>query len=302
MNAGVGGTTSQFGVARADRDVAAYSPDFVVVEFSVNDAANIFFMETYEGLLRRLLKLPEKPALFIVNTVQYENGVNAQKYHNALAKYYGIPVCSMKNSLYRAYTKGELDAVHFTTDMLHPNDYGHMMMADIIDYMLGNIRKKISTEDIPDFAFPRKPLTSNGFEDSLCLQNDNYRPEERGFKADKHKRTMIREIFVGGWTAQEEGAYLEFEADCSSIAIQYRKTIRQPSPIAEAVVDGDNEHPVTLDGNFDERWGDCLFITNAAVHLPYGHHKVEIRLVKTHKNDITPFYLVSVIVSKNPEA
>src|SRR5574344_1851405 len=179
VNAGVGGTTSQFGVARADRDVAAYSPDFVVVEFSVNDTANAFFMENYEGLLRKLIKLPPKPALFIVNTVQYENGVNAQRYHNALAKYYGIPVCSMKNSLYRAYTKGELDAVHFTTDMLHPNDYGHMMMADIIDYMLENIRKKISTEDIPDFAFPRKPLTSNGFEDSLCLQNDNYRPEGR---------------------------------------------------------------------------------------------------------------------------
>ena len=92
---------------------------------------------------------------------------------------------------------------------------------------------------------------------------------------------------------------IEFEADCSSIAVQYRKTIAQPSPIAKAVLDGDTEHPVILDGNFDERWGDCLFITNIASHLPYGHHRLCIKLTETHTDDVTPFYLVSVIVSRS---
>ncbi len=301
INAGVGGTTSQYGAARAERDVAAYDPDFIVVEFSVNDKADRFFQETYEGLLRKLLCLPSEPAILIVNTVQYENGVNAQKYHNELAEYYGIPVCSMKNILYKAVIKGELDAGRFTVDMLHPNDYGHMMMADIIDYMLSEIQKKTAEEKIDKYVFPEKPFTRNGFEDSVCLQNDNYRPAGKGFTIDRHKRRMIKEIFVGGWTSSKEGAYLKFEAECSSIAVQYRKTIKQPSPIAEAVIDGDEEHPVILDGNFDERWGDCLFISNVAVHMPYGHHTVRIKLTETHDNDVTPFYLVSVIVSKNPD-
>ena len=34
--------------------------------------------------------------------------------------------------------------------------------------------------------------------------------------------------------------------------MQYRKTISRPAVRAQAVLDGDVEHPVLLDGNFDE--------------------------------------------------
>lgn len=37
INAGIGGTTSQFGVARAEDDLLSKEPDFVIIEFSVND-------------------------------------------------------------------------------------------------------------------------------------------------------------------------------------------------------------------------------------------------------------------------
>ena len=43
LNAGIGGTTSQFGVARVESDLLRYKPDFVIVEFSVNDDNNEFF-------------------------------------------------------------------------------------------------------------------------------------------------------------------------------------------------------------------------------------------------------------------
>ena len=54
VNAGIGGTTSQFGVARADSDLLSHHIDFSVVEFSVNDDDNAHFLETYEGLIRHL--------------------------------------------------------------------------------------------------------------------------------------------------------------------------------------------------------------------------------------------------------
>lgn len=38
VNAGIGGTDSYLGVHRMDRDLLEYRPDFVIVEFSVNDA------------------------------------------------------------------------------------------------------------------------------------------------------------------------------------------------------------------------------------------------------------------------
>lgn len=42
VNGGIGGTTSHYGVSRAVTDVLMYQPDFVVVDFSVNDEADIF--------------------------------------------------------------------------------------------------------------------------------------------------------------------------------------------------------------------------------------------------------------------
>ena len=46
INAGIGGTTSQFGVARVEEDLLRFQPDLVFVEFSVNDDGNPFFRET----------------------------------------------------------------------------------------------------------------------------------------------------------------------------------------------------------------------------------------------------------------
>ena len=40
VNAGIGATDSYIGVHRAKRDVLAYKPDLVIVEFSVNDACD----------------------------------------------------------------------------------------------------------------------------------------------------------------------------------------------------------------------------------------------------------------------
>ena len=104
-------------------------------------------------------------------------------------------------------------------------------------------------------------------------------------------------MFRGGWTAAEEGAKIAFEVEGTEIAVQYRKSVNRPVPVAAAVVDGDEEHAVILDANFEEDWGDSLHIDTLAHHMPAGRHKVEIRLTQTHENDAAPFYLVSVIVS-----
>ena len=37
VNGGIGGTSSHFGAARVEKDLLMYQPDFVVVDFSVND-------------------------------------------------------------------------------------------------------------------------------------------------------------------------------------------------------------------------------------------------------------------------
>ena len=74
----LGGTTSHYGVSRVVTDLLMYQPDFAVVDFSVNDEPDVFFQETYEGLIRRILSWPSKPAVLILNNVFYDTGKSAQ--------------------------------------------------------------------------------------------------------------------------------------------------------------------------------------------------------------------------------
>ena len=79
------------------------------------------------------------------------------------------------------------------------------------------------------------------------------------------------------------------------IAVQYRKSVIQPTPIARVTVDG--SHALLLDGNFRETWGDCLYLDTVAEGLEDRAHTVKIELTETHPDDAVPFYLVSVIGS-----
>lgn len=69
VNGGIGGTSSHYGAARAVTDLLMYQPDFVVVDFTVNDEADSFFQETYEGVIRKLLSWPSSPAVVLLHNV-----------------------------------------------------------------------------------------------------------------------------------------------------------------------------------------------------------------------------------------
>ena len=93
------------------------------------------------------------------------------------------------------------------------------------------------------------------------------------------------------------GDSITFQIKGTGTAVQFRKSVNKPTPVAIAIVDGDEENAVTLDGNFEETWGDCLYLQTLTKHAEMKIHKVEIRITETHAEDVEPFYLVSVIGS-----
>lgn len=88
-----------------------------------------------------------------------------------------------------------------------------------------------------------------------------------------------------------------FEVEASCIAVQYRKMIRRPAVKAELILDGDVENPILLDSNFDENWGDCLYLQPILHHGINKKHTVEIMVQDTETKEKTPFYLMSLIVA-----
>lgn len=302
INAGIGGTTSQFGVARADSDLLEKEPDVVIVEFSVNDEPTEHFMETYEGLVRKIYASKTKPAVLLVHNVFYHNGANAQLMHGRIARHYNLPSVSMQSTIYQEVVAGRIENRDITPDDLHPNDLGHKMVASVITYFLEQVRLESEKEDakaseeVADTEFPA-PLTENAYEDSYRLQNDNSTPKLGGFVADNEVQQGITDCFKKGWMATQTGDSIIFRVTGTGVAVQYRKSVKKPAPVAEVVVDDDTAHALRLDANFEETWGDKLELDTILEHGENKEHKVEIRLVETHSDDVVPFYLVSVIGS-----
>jgi len=303
VNGGIGGTTSHYGGARAWKDVLCYRPDIVTVDFSVNDDANEFFEETYEGTLRRLLAAPSAPAVVVLNNVFYDTGKNAQDYHNRIADHYGIPHVSIKDTVYPDVESGKIVRADITPDNLHPNDKGHRLVADEICKLLDSIKAEVEEETIAGkstkteaSALLPAALTENAYEHSRLIQIQDNEAILDGFLVDPIEKKGMLDIFKNGWTAAHTNDKISFEIECSCLAVQYRKSVQQPVPKAKAVIDGDEAHAVILDGNFTEDWGDCLYLEPLLHHAEKKVHRIEITITDA-KDIVRPFYLVSLIVS-----
>lgn len=263
VNGGIGGTTSHYGVSRAVTDVLMYQPDFIVVDFSVNDEADIFFQETYEGVVRKLLSWDSKPAVVLLNNVFYDTGLNAQEYHNEVGNWYQVPHVSVRDTIYQRMKAGEY------------------------------IREELEEKEP---VFP-KAMTENAYENAKRLTIREISPKLCGFHADTEEKTGHLDHFKNGWIGKKAGDSIHFEVTASCIAVQYRKTIQLPAARAELVLDGDKEKSILLDGNFDEDWGDCLYLEKVLHHGEKKIHTVDITILPEEVTDTTPFYLMSLIIA-----
>ena len=297
INAGIGGTTSQFGTAHVQKDVLDKKPDFVIVEFSVNDDSTELFLETYEGLVRKIWSSPTAPAVMLVHNVRYDDGGNAQIQHAKVARHYDLPSVSMQSSIYPKVVSGVIPNREITEDDLHPNDTGHALVADVITYFLECVEKETDNVESEPGKLP-EPLTKNCYEHADRFQNHYGLVWPDGFEADHTPQDGITDVFKNGWTASKPGACIRFEVKGSEIAVQYRKSVQKPAPIAKVVVDGDTAHATLLDANFTEDWGDCLYIDTVLRHGENGTHQVEITLTDAVLEAAVPFYLVSVIAAE----
>lgn len=295
VNGGIGGTTSHYGVARAVTDVLMYQPDLVVVDFSVNDEANSFFQESYEGVVRKILSWSSRPAVLLLNNVFYDTGTNAQEYHNAVGKWYQVPYVSIRDTIYRRMKAGEFTREELTPDGLHPNDKGHELVAGEVIAFLEKVRADAARRECED-PLPA-PMTGNAYEKAERLTIREVSPKLHGFCADTREKTGHLDHFKNGWIGKKPGDSLFFEIEASCIAVQYRKTISRPAVSARLILDGDRDHAIWLEGEFEEEWGDCLYLEPVLHHGVRTKHTVEIEIPDTEQKTAEPFYLMSLIIA-----
>lgn len=293
VNAGIGATDSKFACARCEDDLLSYEPDFVIVEFSVNDGTDTTFSESYESLVRMILDAPSEPAVLILNMVTYDTGYSAQDTHNVVAFRYNLPVVSMKTSIYQDIEDGILKATDVSSDMTHPNDQGHAYASEIITYFLEKVRLHGFEDNCYEpysLPEPTRTLTSMN---SKRIQGMDLNPELSGFILDTEEQNGITDIFKKGFYASDEGAYIKCTVEGSIIILQYRITKDMTAPSAEVIIDSDEDNPIMIQSNEEGGWGDWLCLTTVYQGTD-EEHTVELRLTE---NGDKPFYLVSVITA-----
>ena len=186
VNAGVGGTTSNYGYMRYDKDVLSKNPDMVIIEFAGNDSIIGDYTEAIngmEGMIRRTIAESPETKIALLFRPSWNGNTSAKEYHEMVADYYNIPIITADEV--------PTDPGWVLEDGVHPNAEGHKQIAEYIDNWLEN--NEVKTPVAKQFPI-----------------NPNYRPVAPVYKNaadlyDAEKST--------GWTVDEEGCLVSSEGE-----------------------------------------------------------------------------------------
>lgn len=174
INAAIGGTGSDLGVFRVERDALRHQPDLLFVEFAVNDGGaspeNIW--RGMEGIVRQTWAANPRTDICFVYTyrVGYEKELAAGVCPRAasamemLAEHYDIPSINVALKVVELQKQGKLiyqsaeepaaDAIRFSEDGVHPLDAGHRVYTDVISAAIQSMAKAEAVDHGPKLAEP----------------------------------------------------------------------------------------------------------------------------------------------------
>ena len=211
IKAGVGGTPSELGMIRFDRDVLreGEQPDLVVIEFAVNDEGDETKGDCYESLVRKVLKLPWRPAVVLLFSV-FANDWNLQERLQPVGRQYDLPMVSILDAVTPQFSGKEQKRVitknQFLYDMFHPTNLGHTIMADCLEYLMevcdtsdharvDSFRQGMTEEEVLEQCLHGEPAIGNSFEKVKLLdRRDGYEGasmREGGFDATDHELQCV---------------------------------------------------------------------------------------------------------------
>lgn len=166
VKAGVGGTPSELGMIRYDRDVTKdgeIKPDLVVIEFAVNDEGDETEGVSFESLVMKILQADNAPAV-LLNFAVFMSDWNLQDRLQPIGERYELPMVSVKDAVVPQFEQSHvITKRQFFYDIYHPTNDGHRIMADCIAYLFGAVDKEeMAAEDI---SLDKEPVYGIQFKD-----------------------------------------------------------------------------------------------------------------------------------------
>jgi len=270
VNAGIGATGSNYAALRARRDLLSKQPDFVVVEFGVNDPNTQQAAETYEGLLRQILKQPQQPAAVLM-FMMHRNGGNAQEWQSKVGAHYALPMVSFRDALWPEIEAGRIPWEDVEADEVHPNDRGHAYAAQFVTALLEDAgTREHGNAGATATTLPAALLTDR-YEHTALFEAGALQPvTNEGWTYEAGHGWDAR------WQSSQPGNVVEFEVEGTAVFFM-EWHIR--GPMGKARVQVDDQPPLVIDAWFDQTWGGYRLTRELARDLPPGRHRVRVELL-----------------------
>ncbi len=167
IHAAIGGTGSDLGVFRLQRDALHYKPDLLFVEFAVNDggASPQRIWQAMEGIVRQTWAHNSRIDICFVYTFRtsFEEPLRKGECPQSisamemLADHYGIPSINFAMKIVELEQAGKLifksdqpteaGVVRFSSDGVHPLDEGHQIYTKIVAEAVTQMEKTSQPQD-----------------------------------------------------------------------------------------------------------------------------------------------------------
>ncbi len=289
VNAGIGGTNSYLGVSRADSELLSYSPDVVIVEFSVNDTDKVMNKYSYDSLVRKILRADNNPAVILLFTTQ-ENGASLQDIHKEIGAAYDLPMLSYREIVYPEVKAGNLDWKTISPDNIHPNDAGHKIIGDMLGRYLDETYEKRNDFSDPT-PFDTAAYTSDMYKDAkLYFPSDITADSMEGFSVGTNK--VYPDKYPENWVTEAGGSF-SFTAECQTMGLFYLCTTDGKGGKYEVFVDG--ERRGVIDSDFSGGWGNYGATHPIFMDKEKASHTFEIKAAEGAEN--TSMTILGVMMS-----
>ncbi|MGH9935010.1 MAG: GDSL-type esterase/lipase family protein [Blastocatellia bacterium] len=305
--------SSLYGALRARRDVIAYKPDLVFVEFAVNDTNEdeATTKKAIEGLLRQLLVVSQPPEVVMLYATNAKRGVRAE-WHDAIAAHYQLPSINLQNQVWAMIDEGKVKPAELWPassrstgsggswkDSVTPSDAGHKLYADLIVSFLAE-QEKLKSTPIPR-SLP-SPLVSDemnyGEFKAIVEINPDRGLQRRSAKERgaswRTEPNNDRALPAGLLVSDKAGAQIEYYFEGTVIGVSYRTG--PDGGIIECLIDG-KPAPAPLTRVDSYSHTSQIGARIIAGGLGPGEHKLTIRVLgeknpKSSGNNVRLGYLL----------
>lgn len=253
VKAGVGGTSSELGLVRYDRDVrqdGKITPDLVIVEYAVNDEGDETKGVCFESLVNKILEADNQPAVLLMFSVFMDDS-NLQERLQPIGERYQLPMVSVKDAVVPQFKDSNIITKRqYFYDIYHPTNLGHRIMADCIQYLYETVNQEETAAN--DMSLDVEPVYGTRFKDIVRFDRRDAKAYAKittcGFdKTDTEiqwvERNMDLElspVFEDNWKNEgTKDAMFELEIQCKKLLVVMKDSGDSSFGRVDVYVDGE---------------------------------------------------------------